>query len=152
MRREGREDGKREEEVGGCLIYWFNSCRCPSLSLSVREGKWSMQSKTPRPNHIFSQLLSLLLTVSVASLCRCLAPSLTFCLSVSLLHFPPSFLSPTHWLTPTPHIPLWDEASEPSTLSERICSSRSQFKPLKQTWKMRHGQEKGTSVSIRLLH
>ncbi len=94
------------ERRRGCLIYWFNSCQCSSLSLSVREGKWSMQPITPRPNHIFSQLLSLTLVVFLASLCLSLAPSLTlalsFCLSIvffSLLltHSLAGSLHPSAW-------------------------------------------------------
>lgn len=44
-------------ERRGCLIYWFHSCRCSSLLLSVREGKWSVQAGWGgAPNPIFSQL------------------------------------------------------------------------------------------------
>lgn len=96
---------KRGRGRRGCLIYWFNSCQCPSLSLSVREGKWSMQPKTPRPNHIFSQLLSLSLVVSLAS------PSISRSISHS-----PSFLPLYRIFIPFRH-PLADWLPLPTSFS-----------------------------------
>lgn len=61
-----------------------------------------MQSKTPRPNHIFSQLLSLSHTDRDATE---ISGSIShfLCLSAYLLHFL-LFSSPTHWLAPSPHM------------------------------------------------
>lgn len=94
---EGGVEERRWEERGrgrrGCLIYWFNSCQCLSLSFSVREGKWSVQPKTLRPNRIFSHFhrLSLSLSLCLASLCLSLAPSLTP--SPSFFHLSMAFFS-----------------------------------------------------------
>lgn len=77
--RGGVEMGERR----GCLIYWFHSCRCSSLLLSVREGKWSVQAGEKKTTkHSKSHFLS---TFSMALLHVC-APSLG--LPVSLLPFP----------------------------------------------------------------
>lgn len=114
--------GRLEGWVGGgrgCLIYWFNSCRCSSLCRSVREGKWSMRPKTPRPNHIFSQLLSRPSCLSVSLAPSALPPPPPHPLPApppfTLLHFS-HFLPPlagltgwrTDWLTPcAQHRPRW---------------------------------------------
>lgn len=123
---------------GGCLIYWFNSCQCPSLCLSVREGKWSMQPKTPRPNHIFSQLLSLPLIVPL--------PSLS--ISHSISHSPSSCLSTAFSSLFVTHLPtdslsrhplaLWTQNLPVQDSYERICISGETSIPPKSTCKNDH--------------
>lgn len=84
----------------GCLIYWFNSCQCLSLCLSVRRANGAYSQKHS-DQITFSLKFSLSLAVSPASVCLSLTSSLTLHHSsyISLLHFP-KFLSLTWWLIP----------------------------------------------------
>lgn len=97
-RREKRR-GEWREEMGkekrrrrrGCLIYWFNSCQCPSLSLSVRRANGACSPKHP-DQITFSPNFSVSFLLSRLHLCFYLSLNLSlfsFCLSSCciFLHF-----------------------------------------------------------------